>query len=218
MSENDSVNEYLKRLMTEACLHAPRTDERREELSEIVRVVIKSGQLWKENTPYYRDALQQTWLYLCENPERYDPARGTLINWLDKHLKWRLKDFRQTNRQQEVRRIAVRLTRTEKVCEQIEVDDEEMENLPAHPDIPPILEETRRWIETDLSRELRKTYVRGRPDVNCQMLILLRLPPETRWQTIAKKFNIPQSTAETFYQREALPLLRKFALAQGYID
>jgi hypothetical protein len=100
----------------------------------------------------------------------------------------------------------------------IEVDNEYAEDLLASSDIPNILEETRKWAESDCSGELRKTHVKRRPDVNCQVLILLRLPPEVRWNTIAKDFRLASSTASTFYSREARPRLRKFAVEQGYLD
>lgn len=218
MSKNTLVNEYLKRLVAEACLHAPMSKERQKILNELVRSVEKSGQLWQEKTPYYDDALQQTWLYLCDNLERYDAARGTLIIWLDKYLKWRLSDFRQTNRKEESRSITAQRARTKEIHGWIEVDDEEIGDLPTRPDIPTILEETRRWVETDLSKDLRKTHVRGRPDVNCQILILLRLPPQTPWETIARRFQLSESTALNFYKQKAMPRLRNFGLAQGYLD
>ncbi len=213
------VNEYLKKLVAEACAHAGKTEERQKKLGEIIRVVMESEYLWWENTPYYEDALQHTWAYFCNAPERYNPADGTVLNWLNTYLKWRLSDLRQADWKAEVRRrIAAKSGRKEEREERIEVDDEEMEEMLARPDIPRILEETRRWVETDLSGELRKTHVKDRPDVNCQVLILLRLPPEVRWGIIAKKFELPKSTAPNFYKREASPRLRKFGVEQGYLD
>jgi len=91
------------------------------------------------------------------------------------------------------------------------------ENLASDPDIPPILEETYQWVETDPDGELASTHIKGHPDVTCQILILRRLPPETPWKTIAEEFNLPPSTAPNFYKRECLPRLRKFALLQGYL-
>ena len=173
-------------------------------------VVPLCWKLWKENTPYYNDALQQTWLYFCRNPEQYKPEHCSVITWLDNCLKWRLKDFRSKEASEQVRTISAPMQGTEKTTDRIE-------NLPASPDIPPILEETYEWAEADLDGELRSTHVKGRPDVTCQILILRRLPPETPWKTIAKEFNLSPSTAPNFYKRECLPRLRNFALRQGYL-
>lgn len=217
MNEQNHVNESLQKLVAEACSHPAKSEKRQGKLKEIVQVLMKSDQLWIEDTFYYEDALQQTWLYLCKNPERYDPARGTVINWLNKYLKWRLEDLRQASWNPEVRTVDFYMPKTKEMYGQIEMNNEATENLLAPPYIPPILEETRIWVETDSSGELRKTHVKNRPEVNCQILILLRLPPETRWETIAKKLQVAQSTAQTFYRREAWPRLQKFGLEQGYL-
>lgn len=213
-----NVDEYLSKLVGEACTHGRGSKGRQAKLKEVIRVVMKSDYLWRENKPYYEDALQQTWLYLCENPERYDLASGTVLNWLNKYLKWRLKDFSRANWKVEARKVAVQRARAEKMYDFIEVNDEETWDLAARPDIPLILEETRKWVEADSSGELRKTHVRDRPDVTCQILILLRLPPEVRWSTIASKFNLAKSTAPDFYNREAMPRLREFGVRQGYLE
>ncbi|MBD2535349.1 sigma-70 family RNA polymerase sigma factor [Nostoc flagelliforme FACHB-838] len=204
-----NLNQQLQHLVAEACSHPAKSLMRRQKLSEIVRVVMKSGKLWKENTPYYNDALQQTWLYFCRNPEQYNPESCSVITWLDNCLKWRLQDFR--SREAEIQAKTVPLSSLP-----IENTTGAIESLPAAADIPPILEETYQWAFTDPDNDLASTHVKGRPDVTCQILILRRLPPETPWKNIAKEFDLPPSTAPNFYKRECLPRLRNFALRQGY--
>lgn len=133
---------------------------------------MKSGRLWKENTPYYNDAVQQTWLYFCRNPEQYNPESCSVITWLDNCLKWRLQDLCSLDATEQKRIVTGPTLGTESTTDPIE-------NLPASPDIPPILEDTVEWVETDPDGELASTHVKGRPDVTCQILILRRLPPET---------------------------------------
>jgi hypothetical protein len=171
---------------------------------------MKSGKLWKENTPYYNDALQQTWLYFCRNLEHYNPQRCGVITWLDNCLKWRLQDLRVSKGKEQAKTV---------YTSSLEADEttDPLKNLPADPDIPPILEQTYQWVQKDPDGELCSTHVKARPDVTCQILILRRLPPETPWKSIAKEFNLPDSTAPNFYKRECLPRLRKFALRQGYL-
>jgi hypothetical protein len=203
------LNQQLSQLVAEACSYPARSLMRRQKLSEIVRVVMKSGKLWKENTPYYNDALQQTWLYFCRNPEQYNPERCSVITWLDNCLKWRLQDFRTWEAKNQAKNVSSSTLEIEEITNTIE-------NLPANPEIPPILEETYQWATTDPDGELASTHVKGRPEVTCQILILRRLPPETPWKNIAQEFNLPPSTAPNFYKRECLPRLRNFALKQGY--
>jgi hypothetical protein len=206
----DDLNQQLQQLVAFACSYPARSLQRRQKLNELVRVVMKSGKLWKENTPYYKDALQQTWLYFCRNPEQYNPESCSVITWLNNCLKWRLQDLCSSKAEDQARTVFGLMPGTEETTDQIE-------NLPASPDIPPILEETYQWAETDPDGDLCSTHVKGRPDVTCQILILRRLPPETSWKTIALEFNLPPSTAPNFYKRECLPRLRNFALTQGYL-
>ncbi|MCC5601556.1 sigma-70 family RNA polymerase sigma factor [Nostoc favosum] len=204
-----NLNQQLQHLVAQACSYPAKSLMRRQKLSEIVRVVMKSGKLWKENTAYYNDALQQTWLYFCRNPEQYNPESCSVITWLDNCLKWRLQDFRSREAQIQAKTVFISSLEIENTTEAIE-------SLPAAADIPPILEETYQWAFTDPDNDLASTHVKGRPEVTCQILILRRLPPETPWKNIAKEFNLPPSTAPNFYKRECLPRLRNFALRQGY--
>ena len=207
----DNLNQQLGQLVAQARSYPAKSLMRRRKLNELVRVVMKSGKLWKENTPYYKDALQQTWLYFCRNLDQHDLTKCSVITWLNNCLKWRLQDFHSSQVQHQARTVPASILGTDETTNSIE-------NLPASPDIPPIIEETYQWVQTDPDGELRSTHVRDRPDVNCQIIILRRLPPETSWKAIALEFNLPSSTAPNFYKRECLPRLRKFALLQGYIS
>lgn len=202
----DELEERLQQLVAEAREYPPKTVQRKQRLNEIVRLVSRSGKLWREEAPYYQDALQQTWLYLCRNLENYDSSRANIITWLDNHLKWRLEDFRQAQQAELARRVSAS-----------EDSIDLIGNLPAPPEIPPILEAVRRWVETDPDGELSSIHVQGRPDVTCQILIWRRLPPEKRWSEIASEFNLSLSTAANFYKRQCLPRLRNFGKNQGYL-
>lgn len=63
-------------------------------------------------------------------------------------------------------------------------------------------------IEADESGELRQCYVKGHPEVNCQVLILRRLPPEMKWQDLANEFGLRVSTLSSFYQRQCNPRVK----------
>ncbi len=60
--DRDNLHQRLQQLVAEARSYPPKSWQRRQKLTEIVRTIVKSGKLWQENTPYYNDALQQTWL------------------------------------------------------------------------------------------------------------------------------------------------------------
>ena len=210
----DNLSEHLQQLVAEACSYPAKSLQRRQKLNQIVRVVTNSGKLWQETVPYYHDAVQVTWIYFCQNPERYDPNRASLITWLNTYLKWRLQDFRQQEASSSAMSVPTSISETRETIDPID-------RLPALPDIPPMLEEIRDWAETDPDGELRNTIFRERAEINAQVLILRRLPPDTPWDTIAAEFQLTPAAAKDlpkFYSRKCLPLLRKFGSKQGYLE
>lgn len=209
----------LQELVIEACRHPPGSPQRQRALTKVIRLA--SRKLWRENVAYYEDALQQTWVYFCQNVceattgRKYDPTQSSVVTWLSAYLKRRLQDFYIQGREQEARRAPVRnmASRSGEAGEPIDPID----NLAANPDVPPILQEVRDWVEADGSGDLVKTHIKGHPEVNCRALLLRRLPPETSWEDISAEFGLPISTLSSFYQRQCLPRLRKFGESEGYL-
>ncbi|MFB2921040.1 MULTISPECIES: sigma-70 family RNA polymerase sigma factor [Aerosakkonema] len=213
----DDLNQKLSQLVAKACSYPSGSLQRRQTLNEIVRLVMKSGKIWKDNVPYYNDALQQTWLYFCRNiceantGERYDPNKSSVITWLDKYLKHRLQDYRIAERNENLNAVPQRINEEGQTIDLIE-------NIPAASDNPlRILENTIEWVESDLDGELSSLHIKGRPDVTCQVLIRRRLPPETPWERLGEEFNLSVSTLANFYKRQCMPRLRKFGESQGYL-
>lgn len=204
--KKDPLDDSLCSLIVQTCQYPPGSIQRQIGMTQIVRAILKSGKLWQENTPYYEDALQQTWLYFCRNlceantAQSYDPTISSVTTWLDKYLKRRLQDYRQ-----------------ELLVQNQSLDKETTPTLIAPPPVPPILEEVKKWATTDVDGELRNIHIRGHPKVTCQMLILRRLPPRTSWEELSKEFNLPVTTLNSFYRRQCFPRLRKFGESQGYL-
>ncbi|MEH2310200.1 MAG: sigma-70 family RNA polymerase sigma factor [Nostoc sp.] len=212
-------DEQLRCLVSEACGHPPGSPQRQKLLTQIIRLT--ASRLWRENTPYYQDALQQTWLYFCRNVcegltgQIYDPTYGSVITWLNAYLRRRLQDFYTNQNREQATTVPlwVRQSTSGGIRETIDPVD----NLPAAPQTPPILEDLETWANTDSEGELRRTYIKGRPDVNCQVLILQRLPPEVSWRELSEEFGLSIPTLSSFYQRQCLPRLRKFAELEGLL-
>lgn len=209
-------NEELKQLILETCKYPPGSLERQRNLTKLIIAIRRSQKLWRENTPYYQDALQQTWIFFCQHlceadtGQKYDPNRSAVTTWLNRYLKWRLQDFRlaaQADKKTKVTTIRVSNSTVSIV-----------DRLAAKPDIPPILENTLRWVKQDSNGELRSIHIKGYPHINCQQLILRRLPPETSWQELSQEFGVSISTLSNFYQRQCMPRLRNFAKSEGYIE
>ncbi|MDT9197271.1 sigma-70 family RNA polymerase sigma factor [Limnospira fusiformis KN01] len=212
------MNDQLQLLIAETCRHPPGSLKRQQGLTQLYRIIVNSGKLWREKTPYYEEVWQQTWLYFCLNlceattgKEKYDSDRSSITTWLNVYLKMRLKDraIKQQKQQQQM------VSASQALC-----DDDTLtflDTLEAPPDIPPILQATRQWAETDPEGELQRVHLRGRKDVTCQLLILRRLPPETTWEDLSAQLGLPVSTLSSFYQRKCLPQLRKFGKSAGYL-
>ena len=210
------MNEWgnrLEVLVKEACQHPPGSRERQKGLTKIIRLI--NSQLWKEQTDYYEDALQQTWIYFCQNlceaktGKVYDPTRATVITWLNAYLKRRLQDFYRDKQKEKYQKATVFIHDHQTI--------DILDNLPANPDIPPILSDLKNWVIKDSDRKLRNKYIKDHPEVNCQILILKRLPPEKSWQDLTKEFGISIGTLSSFYQRHCLPVLREFGKSEGYL-
>lgn len=197
-----NLNGQIRDLVARALTFPGKSVQRRRILNQVVRLVSRSGKLWYESNPDYEDALQQTWCYCLQNLEKYDPSRSSFITWIDNTLKWRLKDIYRAKARGSYSGLPTDVA----------------DRLPAPNEIPPILEETKAWIENDPTGDLQRTHVHERPDITCQVLLLRRLPPEVPWKDIASEFGIPLSTASNFYKRECLPRLRHFAVDKGYLD
>jgi hypothetical protein len=213
----DDLNQTLQTLIAEACAHPRRSLERRRRLGEIHRLVMASGKLWKEHTPYYNDALQEMWEFCCQNPERYDPTVKNVITWLDDYLKKRLRNLRDAKQRQQRREFAPFSPDLGEMHDPVNA-------LPARADVQPALDiwqRTLEWVNTDPDQQLCSTCFRNCSQINCQMLIRQRLPPEVPWSEIAAAFALSPAAAKDLpkvYHRRCLPLLRQFAAAQGYLE
>ena len=213
----DGLDEQLRLLVQETCKHPPKSRKRRQGLNKIIRLIKNSGKLWRENIPDYEDAEQQTWLYfsrnLCEAntaKQNYNPDRSSVTTWLNGYLKPRLKDCRTKAAEEKATRASGAIPGSDETIDPVQT-------LAAPADIPPMLEEVRTWAETDADGELCRTHIKNHPDITAQLLILRRLPPESKWEDLSAEFGLGVSTLSEFYRRKCKPRLRKFGESQGYL-
>lgn len=212
------IKDQLQQLVLEACRHPPGSPQRQKNLTRIVMLV--RPKLWRETTPYYQDALQQTWMFFCQNiceantGEAYDSSRSSLVTWLNFYLRRQLQQFSIDVQKQQARTISASASSSLDTDQPLDPID----RLAAPPDVPPLLDEIRKWIERDATGELRRVHIANHPEVNCQVLLLHRLPPETSWKDLSEKFNLPISSLSNFYQRQCMPRLCRFGKTEGYLE
>jgi hypothetical protein len=201
----NELEEQLQQLAIAACQHPPGSPQRQKYLTQLIRLV--TPRLWRESTAYYGDAIQQTWIYFCKNLcTQYDSNRSSITTWLNYYLRRRLQDFYIETQKQ----LATRANPSP-TDEGINV----LETLPASPDVPPILEQVQRWLET--TQELQQVHIEGHPELTVRLLISRRLPPEATWKALSDEYGVPVATLSSFYQRQCLPRLRNFGETEGYL-
>lgn len=213
----DNWHQELQQLVQQVCQYPVKNPQRRRGFNQIIRRIQQSGKLWRESVPYYEDALQDTWLHfsrnLCETTTAEKPycdPNCSIIARLNAYLKRRLQDYGTKATAEQKQRVPQQIDSSGKVLDPLE-------QIASPVPTPSLLEAVQVWVEADESGELRSTHVRGRPDVNCQVLILRRLPPEIAWKDLAKEFGLSIPTLSGFYEKQCRPRLRQFGQSEGYL-
>ena len=185
MTYSEDLYEQLDKLVAEMRRHPNGSLKRQRLLNRLIYQMQQSGKIWHGGDilpEYYEDALQKTWFWFCKNIHNYDASQANLLTWFNAYLKFRLLDIRQEIAKEKKTRVT-----KSKDEESNQIDP--IDNLPAPDKVPPILEETLEWIETQGS-ELRDLHVRSSPHINCQELFKHKLPPyEITWRELAEKFG-----------------------------
>jgi hypothetical protein len=148
----------------------------------------KSGKIWKDSSPNYEDALQQTWLWFCKKLCAYDPMKANVITRFNNHLYYRLKPKGTSNVKLDISSIFDGIVAPESDSEK---------NL---------WTSVCSWIETDLDGKFKCTHIGDRPDVNAQFVCLERLRGKS-WKELATELKSSIPTLNNFWKRQCIPLL-----------
>ena len=216
---SQALNQQLKRLVETTCNSPVGSQDRQVAFAEIVRLVMRSGKLWRESTAYYPDCLQEMWEYCfryIDDPELgYDPSVCTVTTWLDDRLKKNLRRYRDRKYRQQKRHVFAMSTDTGQVVDPVET-------LAAPADAYPALKiwtSLVRWVQADPDQTLRNRKCMRYPQITAQALLLRRLPPnEQSWDDIAAEFSADKKYIAQWYSRYCNALLREWGRVQGYLD
>jgi hypothetical protein len=217
---NIDLHQQLRQLVQRTCSCPKGSPERQQHLDRLVREMLRSGKLWRDaRVPQqdYEAILQDSWVYFCRNlceastaREAYNPERSSPMTWINVYIKMRLLNYHLESKWERIHRE-----------NPSPLDDgaflDPLELIPSPPEIPSLLQEMLDWVAQN-GIALRRVHVRDRPDINCQILILCRLPPKTEsWRQLAQKFRISESTLQSFYRRKCLPELKSTGERLGYL-
>lgn len=197
------IHIQLQAWLVQAKQYPPGSRDRNLYLTKIIRVV--APKLWRFHTPYYPDALQQTWVYFAKNIcTTYDPDRASMTTWLNRYLHYRHLDLLKQAIEYNQKTIPIDAQDWEG-----DTGSHAIKEIPSRPyGSLDLLRQMTDWVKTDPDGILRQTHMTGRPDINCQTILLLRLPPEIPWKNISTRFHKSIPALACFYQRKCLPLLR----------
>ena len=205
----NELDQQLCQLAAKACEYPRGSLERQRQLTQLVIIVQHSGKLWRggdAEKEYYEEALQETWLYICHNIESYEPERASVVTWINSRLQWKLRHVSEKVMIEQNRRVHPMKNAEGEIHDPVEsIAAPEPTNHPSS-----VLQNIQQWVHRE-SPQLRRVHVRDRPDINCQVLILYRLPPAKTWEQLSQEFGgIAIQTLCNFYNRECKPRLRNF--------
>ncbi len=191
----DEINVLLQQLASTAQQYPHLAEQRQLALTKLVNTIVQSGRLYHPQRSQfsgdvyediYNEALQELLLYICQNIDKYNPERGSVITWVNVLLERRF--FKEAVRKYFGHKNVTNIT------------DADLDNLasPEEPqDITKILIEC---IKLDPEDIFKKEHIRKYPQANFQALAKQRILGKS-WQEIAVEYNLSISTLTSFYYR-----------------
>jgi len=191
MNDEIELDRRLKQMVLTAQQHPTQSDERRSALNILVKAILKSGKLMPTGNnsferDIYDDALQDLFVYLCENIEKYDLTQGFFMSWLKALM---IKKFYREVKHKALEKNLKKTSISSKLEEKMLI-----ESAPALSEIILIC------IEADPENIFKTSYIENYPKANFQALVGLRID-NLSWQDISAIMEVKSSTLNTFYLR-----------------
>jgi len=191
----DKVDILLQQLATTAQQYPNLTEQRQLALTKLVNTIVQSGRLHHPQRSQfsldvyediYNEALQELLLYICQNIDKYNPERASVMTWVNFLLERRF--FREAVQkffgQQHITNIT----------------DAHLNNLVPLEESKNLTEILIECIESDPEDIFKKEHIREYPQANFQALAQQRILGKS-WKEIATEYNLNISTVSQFYYR-----------------
>jgi len=190
----DELDEQLRQLALVAQQHPPLTPERQLALRKLINGILtsgrlchpKSGQLSGAYQDIYDEALQELLLYICENIDKYNPERGSVMAWVNVLLERRF--FKEAIPKILDKPNLTRMTLSD------------LDNLALPEESENLTDLLRECIELDPENLFKKEHVENYPAVSFQALMRRRILGKS-WKDISAEFHLKTSTISSFYSR-----------------
>jgi len=194
--------QQLQELALKAQQHPLGTTARRITLSKLINGIYHSsklcypykGQFQGVYEQIYQEAVQDLFLYICKNIDKYDPERGAFMTWMNMLLSQRFfkeaipKIIGNTNE----------INIESSVLENLE--DLAFKNSKEEDNYISAFKKIRRYIEIDPKGIFKQAHIKKYPKVNFQEIAVKRWSGIS-WKDISEELNIPVATLSNFYQR-----------------
>ncbi|MEM6518163.1 MAG: sigma-70 family RNA polymerase sigma factor [Cyanobacteria bacterium P01_C01_bin.70] len=211
-----TLDEQLKQLAVEAQQHPLKSPQRQRALARLLHAIARSRRLVR---PYqgrfqgfyddiYAEAQQRLFLYLCEEIDRYDPAREVL-QWANFLMRKRF--FVEASR--EVMPTAPKgMDRSHVKWTTLDVLDKQEPMEARSQATASISESIIQCIQDDQDGLFSSTHIWQKPDANFQH-IALRFLGGYSWKEISAELDVKVVTLSSFYQRCLIrfaPVLKEY--------
>ena len=205
----DELDEQLKQLAKSTQHHPRLTQGRQLALRKLLNGILQSGRLCRPQRgqfsgvyeDIYDEARQELLLYICQNIDKYDSERGSVMAWANVLLERRF--FKE----------AIPKTLGNPGIQKMTLAD--LDNF-AVPESPPVLNEIlTEYIESDPEKLFQKEHIENHPEANFQALARRRILGDS-WKQISAELGMKIPTLSSFYYR----CLNKFSanLKEYYLN
>lgn len=209
--EESPLDQRLLDLVLAAQNSPPNSRERRKILGQLFSTLRNSkqlvcpmqGQFQGFYNDIYEEALQRLFFYICRKVDNYNPARGSVLAWVNFLLKRRFfieasREFMATvYRGMDARDVKI-----------VNVDD--LAQVLSSDIVPnsegSLLKELKGYLQDDPDNSFQMAHVEGYPKVSFQWIATQRFDGYS-WREIADTTGITTTTLSSFYQRS----IKKFA-------
>jgi hypothetical protein len=204
----------LLTLRHQASLHPPGSRARNQALNQMIRLI--QPHLRHTGSHLETEAIQQTLIYFTKAiTTTYDPSLGNILPWLNSYLWYRLRDLQKNAYQRAHQEIPLDSI--------ITYNNRTFRHLIIH-DLPSralgsidLFNQVRDHIQLDPQGRFQQTYMKSRPDITAQKIILARLLSDKTWKELAIDYQTLQVNLSSFYQRRCIPLLRQCGESENWL-
>jgi DNA-directed RNA polymerase specialized sigma24 family protein len=202
---DEVLNRQLQQLAIVAKQHEPGTKERQIALNKLINAILRSSQVghpqsgqWAASLyeDLYNEALQKTWMEICQKIEQYNPAYPVMA-WVNIILQRRFIDVvREYQRQGRTNLPQRGENRAPNVLSLDDLDKEVPANEEDSDD-----RRVREFLRDDPENLLKQEHIRGRMDVTLQKVIWLKFVEDKTWEEMSAELNVAIPSLASFFQR-----------------